>query len=456
MKHILMVDDLITNLKFVGEILKDKYTLSISESGPKALLFLEKTKPDLILLNVNMPHMNGYETMDAIKNNPDTMLIPIIFITSDADRQSEIKGLRMGAMDFIRKPFEPEIMLSRIERVLQLEEDRKTLTITARKDALTGLWNRTHMEEELQHYLIQPRTEGFFLLLDIDNFKKVNDNFGHIIGDTVLVKYAEVLNDFFSTNSVVCRFGGDEFAVFLKGTITVEEVSTKVTGFIEQVESKLKKILMDSPLVATSIGISSVPEDGKDFHSLYSKADKALYFVKQNGKRGYHFFMDKEGYSYQHNEKGSIAIDLQHLKNAIEEKQYSNGAYQVEYDGFKNIYQFITRYTDRTNQNVQFVLFTLFECSNTVIDTEELFHAMKKLEQAIIVSLRRGDVATRYSSSQFVVILMDASEENGFMVVNRIKDTWTQINDFSGIDMEYDIRAIAREKESYPEKFTKM
>ena len=72
MKHILMVDDLITNLKFVGEILKDKYTLSMVESGPKALLFLEKTRPDLILLNVNMPHMNGYETMDAIKNNPDT------------------------------------------------------------------------------------------------------------------------------------------------------------------------------------------------------------------------------------------------------------------------------------------------------------------------------------------------------------------------------------------------
>ncbi|NTV77752.1 MAG: hypothetical protein HGA25_01060, partial [Clostridiales bacterium] len=136
--------------------------------------------------------------------------------------------------------------------------------------------------------------------------------------------------------------------------------------------------------------------------------------------------------------------------------QYSNGAFQVEYDGFKNIYQFITRYIDRTNQDVQFVLFTLYSCTNDVIDTEELFHAMKKLEQAIVVSLRRGDVATRYSSSQFVVILMDASKDNGLMVVNRIKDTWTQINDFSGVDMEYDLREITRDKEEYPDKFTKM
>ena len=121
-KHILIVDDVTTNLKVAGDVLKDKYQLSMAKSGAQALEFLKKAKPDLILLDVRMPGMDGYETLEHIKSNVETSNIPVVFLTVDDKRESEIKGLKMGAMDFILKPFEPDIMLSRIEKILQIED----------------------------------------------------------------------------------------------------------------------------------------------------------------------------------------------------------------------------------------------------------------------------------------------------------------------------------------------
>ena len=126
-KHILIVDDVTTNLKLAAEVLQGNYKLSMAKSGAQALQFLQKAKPDLILLDIRMPEMDGYQTLDLIKSNPDTANIPVVFLTVDDQRESEIKGLKMGAMDFITKPFEPGIMLSRIDKILQIEELRKNL-----------------------------------------------------------------------------------------------------------------------------------------------------------------------------------------------------------------------------------------------------------------------------------------------------------------------------------------
>ena len=138
-KHILIVDDVTTNLKLAAEVLQEHYKLSMAKSGQQAIQFLEKAKPDLILLDIRMPEMDGYQTLERIKANPNTANIPVVFLTVDDQRESEIKGLKMGAMDFILKPFEPEVMLSRIEKILQIEDLRKNLSISARKDVLTGL-----------------------------------------------------------------------------------------------------------------------------------------------------------------------------------------------------------------------------------------------------------------------------------------------------------------------------
>ena len=122
MKHILVVDDTATNLSFIENILKDKYKLALAKSGERALKYLEKTQVDLILLDIMMQGMDGFETFEHIRKLPMSQNTPVIFLTADVNVENEIKGLKMGAMDFIRKPFVPEVMLNRIGHVLQLEE----------------------------------------------------------------------------------------------------------------------------------------------------------------------------------------------------------------------------------------------------------------------------------------------------------------------------------------------
>lgn len=155
MKHILMVDDSTTNLKSAAEVLQPYYQLSMAKSGKQALQFLKKNIPDLILLDLMMPEMDGYSVMERIKLNPLTARIPIIFLTADAEQASERKGLQMGAMDFITKPFKEEAMLGRIEKVLQMEDMRKNLLGESEEELLPGLRSgeiegkREYTEEEV-------------------------------------------------------------------------------------------------------------------------------------------------------------------------------------------------------------------------------------------------------------------------------------------------------------------
>lgn len=139
MKHILMVDDNTTNLKSAAEVLQPYYQLSMAKSGKQALQFLKKNTPDLILLDLMMPEMDGYAVMEQIKLNPLTAGIPIIFLTADVEQASERKGLQMGAMDFITKPFKADAMLGRIEKVLQMEDMRKNLLDGTAEGAFTAV-----------------------------------------------------------------------------------------------------------------------------------------------------------------------------------------------------------------------------------------------------------------------------------------------------------------------------
>ena len=238
-KHILIVDDVTTNLKVAADVLKDNYQLSMAKSGAQALEFLKKAKPDLILLDVRMPGMDGYETLEKIKSNSETSNIPVVFLTVDDQRESEIKGLKMGAMDFILKPFEPEIMLSRIEKILQIEDLRKNLSNSAKKDPLTGIWNRKFIEDDMEKYFLT-KNKGIFILFDVDNFKKVNDTYGHVFGDSILCKFARIIENKVGVRDVEARIGGDEFAVFLKGDYTDDEINSYCEMILKSVHNDMR------------------------------------------------------------------------------------------------------------------------------------------------------------------------------------------------------------------------
>ncbi len=448
MKHILMIDDVTTNLKCAAEVLKKKYKLSTAKSGEKALEFLSHTKPDMILLDINMPDMNGYELLEILKKEKSYVDIPIIFLTAESDMESEAKGLKMGAMDYIRKPFDPDVLLSRVAKVMQMHETKKTLETMANKDSLTTLWNRRYMEEYVEKG--NPKDgKGVFMLLDMDNFKSVNDNFGHLMGDNVLVAFAKTLRESAGEENSVCRIGGDEFVVFLNDDYSEAKIREIARNLIASIEFEINKMLdfEEELKISVSIGIAMKPEDGKDFKTLYNNADKALYFVKRNGKRGYHFYHEYNNSVQSINSENNL-IDLMHLQMLIQETDSSNGAYRVEYGGFKRIYRFVARCVERSKQDVQIVLFSASaeEYKEGSQQNEEVTLRMEKtmqeLEEAITASLRRGDVATKFSASQYVVILMDASLDNGKRVVERILNKYQKKKSHSEYVITYDIQSV--------------
>ena len=440
-KHILIVDDVTTNLKVAADVLKDNYQLSMAKSGAQALEFLKKAKPDLILLDVRMPGMDGYETLEKIKSNSETSNIPVVFLTVDDQRESEIKGLKMGAMDFILKPFEPEIMLSRIEKILQIEDLRKNLSNSAKKDPLTGIWNRKFIEDDMEKYFLT-KNKGIFILFDVDNFKKVNDTYGHVFGDSILCKFARIIENKVGVRDVEARIGGDEFAVFLNGDYTDDEINSYCEMILKSVHNDMRDESELSYNPTISIGISVAPDDGMDFQTLYHRADKALYYVKQNGKDGYHYYKQREEYLNSTIDNFNSELDLSRLEGFMKEKNYENGALRVEYEGFKNIVHFVQRTIARSNQTVWMILLTLTHSGPEKLTTEMLEEAMRQVERAIVVSLRMGDVTTQYSSFQYVTLLMNADEEDSRQIAQRIITTWQDVSEDKHMTLTYDLKNI--------------
>ncbi len=445
-KHILIVDDVTTNLKCLGEILRDDYAVSMAKSGEQALSMLEKAKPDLILMDVKMPGMDGYETYENIKKVKGFSELPAIFLTADTETDSELKSFRVGACDFIRKPYEPEVLKGRVERVLIQEERNKAIREAASKDPLTGLWNRNYLMSEFSK--LSDDTVGTFMILDLDNFKGINDTYGHVAGDAALVAFAKTLSGFVHKDDIVARIGGDEFAVYLRDCYGKELLSDRIANLIEQVEKELSVIKKDDSESSVSVGISAYPFDGKTFVELYNNADKALYYVKNNGKSGFHFYDAKEKYSIGERENSEV-IDLSELRPFIEEKKQAEGPFEVEYNSFKNIYRFLRRYALRAGIKIQLLLFTLKDLSITdesvPADTEAL---MKILDSCIKESLRKNDVSARYTRIQQLVILMDVDDVHRQNVVNRILSVWHEKNTNQSVLLKYDIEEISKESES--------
>ena len=440
-KHILIVDDVTTNLKMATDVLRDDYRLSMAKSGMQALEFLKKAKPDLILLDIRMPEMDGYETLEAIKANPETASIPVVFLTVDNQRKSEIKGLKMGAMDFIRKPFEPDIMKSRIEKILKIEDLRRDLSISARRDPLTNLWNRKYIEDDMNRYLMQDNRDGVFLILDIDNFKTINDNFGHIAGDSLLTTFAQILESKITPKDVCARIGGDEFAIFLKGEYSTEEIKEYAQELLEISSAEMKEKLDEKANTSVSIGISFSPYDGSDFDTLFAKADKALYFVKQNGKNSFHLFKERGTIKKESPDAINSKADMDRIERMITERNYEEGAFRVEYEGFKHIYQFVSRSVGRSDQSVYILLLTINHGEYMKVSNDVLQNAMRELERSIVVSLRQGDVTTRYSSFQYVVMLLCNDYASAKTVTDRIVNTWTEINEVEGLYIDYILKS---------------
>jgi len=354
----------------------------------------------------------------------------------------------MGAMDFIRKPFEPEIMRSRIDKILQMTDQKRELADIARKDGLTDLLNRRYLEDMLDKADTSV-AQGYFLLLDLDNFELVNDNFGHMIGDEVLIKFSKVLQEEVEEKDAVCRVGGDEFVVFISGESSDDKIKSIARRLIAGIEFEVNDLISDACdfRLSVSVGIAKKPDDGKTFQELYQAADKALYYVKQNGKRGYHFYHAAVEKERDHDDENSL-INLLQLQRLIQERGHVSGAYRVEYDGFKKIYHFVSRCMERKSQDVQLVLFTITDGKDGEVDGGRAAAAIETLEAAVSKSLRRGDVATRCGKIQYIAILMNASAQNGKLIVERIRKKFAELSEDKDIYLEYEMQNVGNKEDA--------
>ncbi len=463
MKHILIVDDNKTNLASARSVLSNIYKVTAVTMGTQALKFLESNTCDLILLDINMPEMDGFEVMKKIGENEACKDIPIIFLTADNDAETESRCLEAGAVDFIAKPFVPVVMMSRISRILEMADMRRQLAdkleqkikevrdikSKARQDALTGLWNRAYTEETVNE-LVAGGANGALFMIDMDNFKAINDNYGHIEGDNTLKMFADTMRKYSSDKDILCRIGGDEFVMFINGISSKSEISNLAGDIISDLCAKIeaKKFETNS---SVSIGIAQIPEDGTDFGTVYNAADKALYYVKQNGKNSFHFFSEQKA---AESERGSTLVDLKYLREFMSRADSGKGAYQLDLDSFHHVYNFIRRFIERSGRDVQTVLFTAYSESGAVTEQNEIDTALEMLEQAIYTSLRRADISTRYSSKQIIVILMDANAENGNMIAQRIIDCFGKIYKSPHIRIEYDIAEMESRTINVPRKHT--
>ena len=451
MKHILIVDDDKTNLAMAKRGLSDIYKISAVTMGSQALKFLENNTCDLILLDINMPEMDGFEVLEIIKSNEAHKSIPIIFLTADNDAVTENRCLEAGALDFIAKPFVQSVMRSRISRILELEDMRKKLAdkleqkiqeITdikskSQQDALTGLWNRAYTENAVNE-LVADGSKGALFMIDMDNFKAINDNYGHIEGDNTLKMFADTMRKFAKEDDVLCRIGGDEFVMFIKDPGSKSVVGNLAGDIISDLCYKIEEKKYETNS-SVSIGIAQIPEDGEDFATAYNAADKALYYVKQNGKNSYHFFSEQRE---DERSRGNNLVDLDYLRQVMSRADSGHGAYQLELDSFHHVYNFIRRFVERSGRDVETILFTAMTADN--VDNEEAEVALEMMEQAIYTSLRRVDVSTRYSSKQIIVILMDANKENGIMVAERIMDCFRKLYKGKKVYFEYGIAQMEK------------
>lgn len=280
---ILIVDDIPTNVQALALLLKEEYVIKVATGGGRALeLAVQDPIPDLILLDVQMPDMNGYDVLKLLKEESTTAQIPIIFVTGKDAVEDEEYGLELGAVDYIAKPIRPSIVKARVKTHITLKQQHDQLIGMATHDQLTGLYNRHYLSDALSKKVAHVKRHGEALsviIVDVDHFKNVNDTFGHLMGDLILKAMAKVMQEGARKEDIAARFGGEEFIVILDNC-TASDALVKA----ENLRSQIEALQPEGITVTASFGVAQLQQDTQRYEDLLKNADTALYIAKEEGR----------------------------------------------------------------------------------------------------------------------------------------------------------------------------
>ena len=288
--HILIVDDNLENIRLLGTLLSlQNYNIAVAQNGVQALKLLETLEPDLVLLDIMMPVMDGYETCKRIKADPKNENLSVIFLTAKTENFEIIKGFELGAVDYITKPFDVPVLLARVKTHVKLHQYYKQLQNQAYLDGLTQIPNRLRFNQVLQDEWrrnFRSNTPLSILMLDIDFFKQINDNYGHLVGDEVLKKIAYTVNSQINrAGDFVARYGGEEFAVVLPNTTLKNAIALAQTICDQVAVLMIPNAGVALKYVTISLGVATIiPTQSQTAMELVDKADQQLYLAKQLGR----------------------------------------------------------------------------------------------------------------------------------------------------------------------------
>ncbi len=439
---IVIVDDDALSLASSRNLLKsENMRISCLRSGADLIKFVENNAPDLILLDIMMPEMDGFETYRLLREKEKQLgkaQIPVIFLTGDNDNLTEQKGLELGASDYVRKPINKEIILPRIQKTISNNRTIGDLTEEAMFDKLTGFLNKFHGTERVAK--LCQRKKGALMVLDLDNFKLVNDLFGHDAGDRILKAFSDVMRNNTRETDTISRIGGDEFMAFYDDMTEESDVASFSLRINTQFAEKSAEILGPDHGISlgVSIGVAIVLGQNIDYEELFAMADSALYQAKQNGKHGYNVFSNE-----------SIAVDteasdpsrkLERMMKIIEERNNAGGALLLGRESFALIYRFIKRFYRLYGGNAALVLFTL--SSEKESDNKDIPNACMQFSAVLQKNLGDSDIIMQSDSNSFLIMLFERSSIDAEKMIRTVMDAWQEAEHEEHVNIDHVIKII--------------
>lgn len=288
--RLLLVDDQPINIQVLHQIFAKDFQVFMATSGAQALALCKANAPDLVLLDVVMPEMDGFEVCARLKADAATRNIPVIFVTAHSDAEQETHGLEVGAVDFISKPVNPAVVRARVNTHLTLKLQSDVMRKLVFLDGLTGVYNRRYFDQQLATEWARAQRTGTplsLILLDVDYFKPYNDLYGHQAGDDCLRQIAQTLKAGMRRPAdLVARYGGEEFACILPETAFADALA--MARLLEQRVRARQMVHARSstaPVVTVSLGVAgTAAPHGGSAQALLAEADAQLYLAKHAGR----------------------------------------------------------------------------------------------------------------------------------------------------------------------------